>query len=611
VVASGTQALFVQVSATPAAVYRSRFAASAVEADFDPSGESVAIVNKEGSGVLVRFSPASAAAEIPLGAGTLTSLTFNRAGDALIGVSGRGELWLFDPATGAQRGWDGRRGRDQAVAACFAGDPERVVVVTLGGAIESIDADKLDQSAFEVRAQTRPIKGAYFSPDRRSVLLAFDDAGAEWIDLTDGTVAQPPLAAGAVVVHAAFAADSSRVFLAANDGHARLWSRNSADPAGVAGQAVGAAAAALSSDATRIATGTKEGDLEIWDGTLAARLWKNERAHSRAITRVAVHPELRSVASASEDRSARVWRLDTGERIADLEGHTDAVDFVSYSRDGTLIVTASRDGTARLWESRTGAPVKTFRIPDQFLDPIHAFNLNHHAALTADGRRLVTVTAGDFMMVFQPGLVWDVHEGTLLHALAHEGAIYHISLEAGDRWALTTSYDTTAKLWDLESGHLLRTFSGHEAPVITGVVYANGKLLATAAQDFTARIWDVQSGRQIAVLPHDEAAVTAVALDDGERVLATVATDGYLRVWSSRTGNCLCALKAGDSPLVEGWFMRGAARFVSRAKDGDLRVWQLPPRGQALIDHARARVQHEGGAALTREQRIRFFLESP
>ena len=296
-----------------------------------------------------------------------------------------------------------------------------------------------------------------------------------------GRCDQPPLAAGAIVVSAAVRGPATAGFsMATADGHARLWSRHTAEPSGVIGRIAGAAAAALSADGTRIAAGSKEGDIEVWDAALAARIWKNERAHDRAITRVAFHPESRSVASAAEDGTARVWRFETGHRIADLDGHTDAVDFVSYSSDGAMIITAGRDGTARLWKSENGQPVKTFRIPDRFLDPIHAFNLNHHAALTADGRYLVTVTAGDYMMVYQPGLVWDVHEGTLLHALAHEGAIYHISLEGGDRWVLTTSYDTTAKLWDLATGQLLRTFSGHEAPVITGVVYADGKLLATA-----------------------------------------------------------------------------------------------------------------------------------
>jgi hypothetical protein len=61
---------------------------------------------------------------------------------------------------------------------------------------------------------------------------------------------------------------------------------------------------------------------------------------------------------------------------------------------------------------------------------------------------------------------------------------------------------------------------------------------------------------------------------------------------------------------MQGWFVGDDRRFVSRAKSG-LRVWQLPPRGQALIDHAREQVERTGGAQLTREQRIRFYLESP
>ena len=213
------------------------------------------------------------------------------------------------------------------------------------------------------------------------------------------------------------------------------------------------------------------------DVPLRTRRWRQADAHAAPITALAIDPAARRIGSASGDGTARLWRADTGDRVATLDGHRGPVDFVSFSRDGRTVLTAGRDATARLWEAEGGRPLKTFRVPEQFLDPIHAFNLNHHGELSADGRHLVTVTSGDRMMVFQPGLVWDVEDEMQVGALRHEGAIYHIALAGGDRWVLTTSYDHTAKLWDVASGKLLRTFSGHQAPVLTGVVYADGRLL--------------------------------------------------------------------------------------------------------------------------------------
>jgi WD40 repeat protein len=608
---SGEQTLFVHLSETCSTVFSSRSGARAVQADFDPRGGTAAIVTEEGNGLVVRFAPAASAKEILLGAAKLVTLQFNPAGNLLLGLSRRGELLLFDPASGVLRGWDGRRGKERIVAASFGADAEHIVAVTSAGTIELIVADRLDASESEVIGQGGPTKQAYFGPKGCTLLMVSEDAGAAWWDLDDRRTRQVPLPPEESVVDAAFTSDGARILIATNNGHAHLWSpHRGTRPYELVFEVQHVAAAALSSDGNRVAAGDDGGAVEMWDGTLAARVWRNEGAHQGAVTCLAFHPQSRSVVSVSGDGTGRVWHCETGERIAELIGHSEAVDFVSYAKDGEMILTAGRDGTARLWESDSGRCLKTFRVPDRFLDPIHAFNLNHHGALSEDGRHLVTVTSGDYMMVFQPGLIWNVDDAQFMHPLWHEGAIYHIALVGGDRWVLTTSYDHTARLWDLQTGRLLRTFSGHQAPVLTGVMYADGKLLATVSQDSTGRIWDVESGKQIAVLAHDGSAIS-LAISSDERLLATSGADGCVRIWESRTGNLLCLLQAGASRVVQGWFGSADRRFVSRAKDGRLRVWQLPPRGQALIDYARQRVEHEGGAELTREQRIRFFLESP
>jgi WD40 repeat protein len=55
------------------------------------------------------------------------------------------------------------------------------------------------------------------------------------------------------------------------------------------------------------------------------------------------------VVTASEDRTARVWEANTGRRLLDLIGHTEAVTSATLSADGKLIVTASEDETARVF----------------------------------------------------------------------------------------------------------------------------------------------------------------------------------------------------------------------------------------------------------------------
>jgi WD40 repeat protein len=68
---------------------------------------------------------------------------------------------------------------------------------------------------------------------------------------------------------------------------------------------------------------------------------------------VAFSPDGTLLATASHDRTARLWDPATGQHRSTLEGHTDWVSGVAFSPDGTLLATASDDGTVRLWDPAT------------------------------------------------------------------------------------------------------------------------------------------------------------------------------------------------------------------------------------------------------------------
>merc|ERR1711977_730206 len=59
------------------------------------------------------------------------------------------------------------------------------------------------------------------------------------------------------------------------------------------------------------------------------------------------------VLTASEDRTAKIFNLETGE-VRTLEGHTDGVTSAVFSVDGTLVLTASCDRTAKIFNLETG-----------------------------------------------------------------------------------------------------------------------------------------------------------------------------------------------------------------------------------------------------------------
>jgi WD40 repeat protein len=242
-------------------------------------------------------------------------------------------------------------------------------------------------------------------------------------------------------------------------------------------------------------------------------------------------------------------------------------NFAALSPDGKLVVTAGQDGQATLWNAATGRPG---------IACSHATTLST-ATFSADGALLVTASDDGARL-------WDVQTGALVRHFTsptkgHVGDVLSAVLSRDGRRLVTTGKDHTARLWDATTGEVIRVFAedGHTDEVLFAAIRSDGALVATAGRDGLSIVWDALTGQVVQKLVGHTGLVRSVDFSpDGGRIV-TASADRSAVVWSVATGSPIVTLGEHDGEVVFAAFSPEGERIVTASGDA-ARIWDASRR---------------------------------
>lgn len=268
----------------------------------------------------------------------------------------------------------------------------------------------------------------------------------------------------------------------------------------------------FNSDSNLVAGGFQDSYVKLWslDGRPLRALSKKDPhnnsdsrklvGHSGPVYGMSFSPDNRYLISASEDKTARLWSLDTYSALVSYKGHNQPIWDVKFSPMGHYFATASHDQTARLWATDHIYPLRIFAGHINDVDCVD-FHPNSNYVFTGLSDKTCRM--------------WDVQTGNAVRIfMGHTGPVNCLAVSPDGRWLASAGEDSVVNVWDVGSGRKLKSMRGHGKSSIYSLAFSkDGSVLVSGGADNTVRVWDVKRNTQDAgPLPE---AFSGDALRDG------------------------------------------------------------------------------------------------
>ncbi|KAL5198211.1 hypothetical protein ABZP36_001723 [Zizania latifolia] len=268
----------------------------------------------------------------------------------------------------------------------------------------------------------------------------------------------------------------------------------------------------------------------------------------------------------------------------------------SISHDGSLVVGGFSDSSVKVWDmSKIGQPPKASSSQGE-----NGTSQGEHVLTSDEGRRSYTLfqghsgpvysaafsPSGDFLLSSSSDStirLWSTKlNANLVCYKGHNYPVWDVQFSPVGHYFASASHDRTARIWSMDKIQPLRIMAGHLSDVDCVQWHVNCNYIATGSSDKTVRLWDVQTGECIRMFIGHSSMVLSLAMSPDGRYMASGDEDGTIMLWDLSSGRCVSPLVDHNSCVWSLVYSCEGALLASGSADCTVKLWDVASSTRAF-----------------------------
>jgi WD40 repeat protein len=382
----------------------------------------------------------------------------------------------------------------------------------------------------------------------------------------------------------AVTSDGKRVISGSSDTTVKVWNLDTGEEVfNLTGHRDSVNAVAITSDGKRVISGSSDTTVKAWNLDTGEEVF-NLTGHTGSVNAVAVTSDGKRVVSGSSDITVKVWNLDTGEETLTFTGHCDSVNRADVTPDSVTAVTITPDdkwvisgaaasqlrktgssrtsssfdssfdqyswlprGRCKVWDLNTGKEILDLEPSLRIMGEVHAIVVTPNGELMISGTSL-GLLRGWNLKIGKKNKPREVEKlptpikflrrvvrtrNKNFGVFGHSDKVKALTLTSDGNQLISGSFDTTVKVWNLDTGEKILSLTGHTGSVNAVAVTPNGKWVISGSSDKTLKLWNLESEDNNFTITNDNILLEPPLITDNKKYWIFGLRDDTIKIFFS------------------------------------------------------------------------------